>query len=235
MDSASATPRATASTPGRRSARKCRRASGTSRARPIRSRSTSPLPAGGYFVLEARANAGQERFTVTRDIVLRARRGLHRVAALRPQPHRPGRRAHDLQARRHRAHHDPVAVGAGDGARHDRARRHPHASAVRADLDAAVDRHSDDRRGHPEHVRVGAAGEGQKQAAAAGRRAKQEDPAIRASRRSVSATCSSPSRTRRKRLTVAVAANKEEYRPANAAKVTVDVKDQAGARRPRAK
>ena len=31
-----------------------------------------------------------------------------------------------------------------------------------------------------------------------------------------------------KRLTVAVAANKEEYRPANAAKVTVDVKDRQG-------
>ena len=31
-----------------------------------------------------------------------------------------------------------------------------------------------------------------------------------------------------KRLTVAVSANKEEYRPANAAKVTVDVKDRLG-------
>ena len=31
-----------------------------------------------------------------------------------------------------------------------------------------------------------------------------------------------------KRLTVAVAANKEEYRPGNAAKVTVDVKDRQG-------
>ena len=32
-----------------------------------RCRSTAPLPAGGYFVLEARADAGQGRFTVTRD------------------------------------------------------------------------------------------------------------------------------------------------------------------------
>ena len=47
-----------------------------------RCRSTIPLPAGGYFVLEARARRRtQGRFTVTRDVVLRARRRLHRVGS----------------------------------------------------------------------------------------------------------------------------------------------------------
>ena len=109
-------------------------------ARRRRCRSTIPFKDGGYFVLEARGRGDDGRFAVTRDVVLRARRRLHGVAALRPQPHRAGARAPDLQARRHRAHHDPVAVGAGHRAGDDRARRHPQPPAVRADLDAAVDR-----------------------------------------------------------------------------------------------
>ena len=48
-------------------------------------------------------DAGPGRFTVTRDVVLRARRGLHRVGALRPQSHRPRSPSDDLQARRHGA------------------------------------------------------------------------------------------------------------------------------------
>ena len=66
------------------------------------------------------------------DVVLRARLRLHGVGALRPQPHRPRRRQAALQAGRHRAHHDSVAVGARDRARDDRARRHPLATAVRS-------------------------------------------------------------------------------------------------------
>ena len=49
-----------------------------------------PLPNGGYFELEATAREASGRFAVTTDVVLRARRRLHGVGALRPQPHRPG-------------------------------------------------------------------------------------------------------------------------------------------------
>ncbi len=94
------------------------------------------------------------------DLVLRARRRLHRLGAVRPQPHRARARAPHLQARRHRADHDPVAVGTGDRARDDRARRRALAPPVRADLDAAVDLGSDHRRGHSERVRVGPARQG---------------------------------------------------------------------------
>ena len=52
--------------------------------------------------------------------------------------------------------------------------------------------------------------------------------AIPASRRSVSATSQLNVEDTNKRLTVAVAANKEEYRPANTATVTLDVKDRQG-------
>ena len=58
---------------------------------------------------------------LTTHVVLCARRRLHRVGALRSQPHRPRAGAQDLQAGRDRADHDPVALGAGDGAGHDRA------------------------------------------------------------------------------------------------------------------
>ena len=67
-----------------------------------------------------------------------------------------------------------------------------------------------------------------KRAAARSRTTRKTIPAIRASRRSGSATCSSRVEDTSKRLTVAVAANKEEYRPANTATVTLDVKDRQG-------
>ena len=53
--------------------------------------------------------------------------------------------------------------------RHDRARRHPVAPAVRADVDAAVDHDSHHGRGHPERVRLRSAGQGAHAAAPAGR------------------------------------------------------------------
>ena len=93
---------------------------------PIRCRSHIPFADGGYFVLEARG-AGRGR-PLRGDAARRSTSlgdGYTAWAALRPQPHRPRARAADLQARRDGADHDPVAVGAGDGARHDRARRHP--------------------------------------------------------------------------------------------------------------
>ena len=73
------------------------------------------------------------------DVVLCPWRRLHRLGALRSQPHRARPRASDLQAGRHRADHDPVAVGAGHGARDHRARRHPDPPAVRAHVHAAID------------------------------------------------------------------------------------------------
>ena len=69
------------------------------------------------------AEADRGRFAVTRDSFYALGERLHRVGALRSQPHRSRAGAHDLQAGRDRAHHDPVAVGTGDGARHHRARR----------------------------------------------------------------------------------------------------------------
>ena len=115
------------------------------------------------------------------DVVLRARRRLHRVGAVRSQPHRARARAPHLQARRHRADHDSVAVGTGHGARHDRARRRAVTSSVRADLDAAVDLDPDHRRRHPERVRLGAAREGARSGRGEDRRAHGE-PARRTRR-----------------------------------------------------
>ena len=158
---------------------------------------TIPFDSGGYFTLEARGRGENGRSAVTRTSLLRARRGLHGLGPLRSQPHRPGAREADLPAGRDGAHHDPVAVGTGDGARHDRARGHPLPSPLRADLHAAVDCGADRRRRHPERVRVGAARQGPHQSprrqpsATATSAATAPIPAIRASRRSASATSSS--------------------------------------------
>ena len=106
------------------------------------------LANGGYFVLEATAReAGTKRFTVTKTSFYALGDGYtawarfdHNRIELVPEQQ-------DLQARRHRADHDPVAVGAGDGARHGRTGRRAIASPVRADVDAAVDSGRDQRRG----------------------------------------------------------------------------------------
>ena len=147
--------KATASTPGTPSATKCRRASGTvtsasdagaarhadfrpaatscSRRAPTPGRGASPSRATSFYALGDGYTAWQRYDHNRIDLVARAQ---------------------DLQAGRHRAHHDPVAVGTGDGARHHRARRHPHAPPVRADLDAAVDRRPDHRRGDIPNIYV---------------------------------------------------------------------------------
>ena len=184
--------RATASTRGTPSARKCRPAvdghddgrAGAARRADRRTAATScsrraPTRTPGAFA-------------VTRDVVLRARRRLHRVGALRPQPHRPRAGAQDLQAGRHRADHDPVAVGAGDGAGHDRARRRPHAPAVRADVDAAVDHRADHRRptSRTSSCRCCSSRDERTQRRERGDRGRTTTPAIPASRRSASATSS---------------------------------------------
>ncbi len=77
-----------------------------------------PVPLQRRFaerrLLRPRGDCARHEQAVHGDavIVLCARRRLHRVGAVRSQPHRARARAQDLQARRHRAHHDPVAVGA---------------------------------------------------------------------------------------------------------------------------
>ena len=109
--------------------------------------------------------------------------------------------------------HDPVAVGNGDGAAHGRARRHPPARALRADLDATDRRGADHRSRHPERLRVGAA-----HPRPHVDRSRARTAATRASRRSGSATPNSPSKTRPKQLGVKVAADRAEYRPANTAR-----------------
>ena len=80
-----------------------------------------PIPNGGYYVLEAVGKDENGRSANHQDLVLCPRRGIHGVGALRPQPNRAGSRKENLQARRHRTHHDSVALGTGDRARHDRA------------------------------------------------------------------------------------------------------------------
>ncbi len=94
------------------------------------------------------------------DVVLRARRRLHGLGPLRPQPDRPGPRTQVVQARRDGAHHDPVALGAGDRPGHDRTRGDPDLQAVRADVDSAVNLDSDHGERHPERLRLGAAHQG---------------------------------------------------------------------------
>ena len=117
------------------------------------------LPNGGYFVLRRDRARHEQAVHGNAFVVLCARRRLHRLGAIRSQPHRARARAQDLQAWRHRAHHDSVAVGARHGARDDRARRRAIAPSVHADLDAGVDLDSDHRGRHPQSLRVGAARE----------------------------------------------------------------------------
>ena len=137
---------------------------------------TADLPAGGYFVLEARADAGQGRFTVTRESFYALGRGYtawqrydhNRIDLVAERStYKPGDTARIMIQ-------SPweQATRAGD----DRARGRPHASPVRADLHAAVDRHPDRRRRHPEHLRVGAARQGTHQAARRTPATKEDDP-----------------------------------------------------------
>ena len=100
------------------------------------------------------------------------------------------------------------------------------ASAVRADLDAAVHHRSDHRSRHSEHLRVGAARQrphecsASSEAATGGPSSPENDasdpgkPSFRLGYVELKVEDAT------KRLTVAVAANKDEYRPANTAKVT---------------
>ena len=128
------------------------------------------LPNGGNFVLTATGRGNGELFAVTHDVLLCARRRLHRMGALRSQSHRARPRAQDVEAGRHRANHDPVAVGAGHGAADDRARGHPHLPAIRADLHAGVRHRADHGSRHPERVRLRPAREGTEQSGGRRRR-----------------------------------------------------------------
>ena len=56
------------------------------------------LPNGGNFVLTATGRGAGKLFAVTTYLLLRARRRLHRVGALRPQPDRARPGAQDVEA-----------------------------------------------------------------------------------------------------------------------------------------
>ena len=120
-------------------------------------RSRFPCPKAATTCSRATAKDADRPHDADRDVVLRPRQGLHRVGALRPQPHHARAGEEDLEAGRDGARHDSVAVGIGDGAADRRARRHPQLRALRADVHAADRRGADHRSRHPERVRLGAA------------------------------------------------------------------------------
>ena len=115
-----------ASTTGKARRRKSTRVSGRSSRRPSRSPLKMPIPEGGEYLLyrDARTTAGA--LDDDAHLVLRGRRRLHRVGALRSQPHRSDPGEEDLQAGRDGADHDQVAVGERHGAADHRARRRAH-------------------------------------------------------------------------------------------------------------
>ena len=103
----------------------------------------APLPNGGYFILEATARDANKRYAVTRTSFYALGDGYTAWARFDHNRIETRARAPHLQARRHRADHDSVAVGTGHRARYDRARGCAIASPVCADVDAAVDLDSD--------------------------------------------------------------------------------------------
>ena len=129
----------------------------------VRCRSTN----GGYFMLEARGRGEDGRTAVTRTSFYVLGEGYtawarydHNRIELVPE-------TADLQARRHRAHHDPVAVGTGDGARHDRARGRcaAHRQFALTSTQQSITVPITEAR-HPERLRLGAARQGAHRSAA---------------------------------------------------------------------
>ena len=104
---------------------------------------SAPLPNGGYFILEATARDANKRYAVTRTSFYALGDGYTAWARFDHNRIETRARTPHLQAWRHRADHDSVAMGTGHRARHDRARGCAIASPVCADVDAAVDLDSD--------------------------------------------------------------------------------------------
>ena len=119
-----------------------------------------PITDGGEYLIIATAKDAEGRSTTTRTWFYAVGARLHRVGTLRPQPHRSRAGEEDLEARRDRADHGQVAVGARHRAAHHRARRRAHVEDVRADLDADHRQRSDHREGHPQSLHLRAAAEG---------------------------------------------------------------------------
>ena len=195
-----AAPKAAASTPGTPNGSRCRPASGRCKTAATPVTVKIPVPEGGYYQLRG---DGQRTPTAAGRGPTRAFYALgqgytawerfdHNRITLEPERKtwKPGET---------RAHHDPVAVGNGDGAAHRRARRHPPRRALRADVDAADRRGADHRSRHPERLRLGAA-----HSRPDVERSRRRTAAIRASRRSGSATPSSTSTDATKQLAVKV-------------------------------
>ena len=189
-----------------------------------------PFKQGGYFVLEVRGDAADGRFAVTRTSFYVLGEGYtawerfdHNRIQLVPerQTWKPGDTARLMVQ-------SPWEQR--DRARHDRTRGDPQSSTVRPDVHAAVDLDTDYRERHPECLRFGASREGQNQSGAlpAPRNQTKRRRRTLANRRSGLGMSELKVEDRSKRLTVAVAADKEEFRPASSANVRVDVKDQQG-------
>jgi uncharacterized protein YfaS (alpha-2-macroglobulin family) len=191
------------------------------------------LPAGGYFVLEARADAGQGRFTVTRESFYALGRGY--TAWQRYDHNRI-----DLVAER--ATYKP-----GDTAR----------IMIQSPWDQATALVTTEREGIRTHRQFALTSTQQSidvpitedaipniyvsVLLVKGRTKPLADPVQASELKDVKDDPSDPGKPAfrlgylqlavedtSKRLTVSVAANKEEYRPANAATVTLDVKDRQG-------
>ena len=213
-----------------------RRSSAPGRSRPAPSRCRSTIASRTAATSSSRPRRSDGALCGDPHLVLRARRRLHRVGPLRSQPHRPRSRAPDLSP--------------GDTARimiqspweqatalvtTEREGIRSHRQFALTSTQQSVTCRSPRR--HPQRLRLGAAGQrahdarrrccrGEWRTATTRKRCQRSREAVVPPR-----LRRAEGRRRLKRLDVEVTADQEEYRPAKAAKVGVDVKDRAGTRR----
>ena len=118
-----------------------------------------PLREGGSYILRAIARDADGRQTRTETNFFALGAGVV-VLAGRGQPRRSDAGTPDLEARRDRAHPDPLAVASRHRASHRRARRDPQSSSLHHHVHARHRRRADHRGRRAERLRVGDARQG---------------------------------------------------------------------------
>ena len=187
---------------------------------------TADLPAGGYYVLEARADAGQGRYTVTRESFYALGRGYtawqrydHNRIDLVPERtnYKPGDTARVMiQSPWEQA--TALVTTEREGVR---THRQFALTSTQQSIDIPI---TEDAIPNVYVSVLLVKGRSKPQAEAAN----EDDPSDPGKPSFRLGYVQLFVEDTSKRLTVAVAANKEEYRPANAATVTLDVKDREG-------
>ncbi len=216
---------------------------------------TADLPAGGYFVLEAKADAGQGRFTVTRENFYALGPGYtawerydhNRIDLVADRTnYKPGDTAHIMiQSPWEKA--TALVTTEREGIR---THRQFALTSTQQSIDVPITDEAIPNiyvsvllvkgRSNPFHEAPQASAGGDRREAAARARSEvgnvegappsevKDDPADPGKPSFRLGYVQLAVEDTSKRLTVAVAANKEEYRPANTATVTLDVKDRQG-------